>query len=176
MELVRIYIILIYADNLEVYTPIFLVGFSFIIIMLGGEGVLGKMVLLGFWPGYVVYVSWISGMLQGIKLIESVKKVVVLLTVSTLVVSFNALLLIVILGFSIRGLIGVTTLGIYVRFSILSGLIILLFIYTSFRILINVNYKILIIGILPLPVFFVKVFGFWRLYIVLLMGIMVFLE
>lgn len=57
IELLGIYIMLTYSDNMEVYTPIFLVGFSFIMIILGSEGTLGKIVLLRLWPRYMVYMS-----------------------------------------------------------------------------------------------------------------------
>lgn len=176
IELVGIYVILMYSDNLEVYAPMFLVGFSFIMIMLGDEGTMGKMVLMRLWPRYVVYISWISGLLQGIKLMESVKKLVALVVVSFMLISFNSVLLLMILRFSARGVLGVVTLGIYISFSIVSGMILLLFLYVGLGIVININYKVLVIGVLPLPVFFIKTFGFWGIYIVILMGIIVFLE
>lgn len=93
-------------------------------------------------------------------MIESVKKLIVLMVISFVLISFNSLLLLVILRFSARGVLGVTTLGVYVGFSVVFGIIILLFLYVGLGIVVNINYKILVIGVLPMPVFFIKVFRF----------------
>jgi len=154
----------------------FLVRFSFVIIIVRSVRTIGKMVILGLWPGYMVYMSWISRIIQGIKLTESVKKGVVLVVVSFVIISFNSLLLVCMLAFSVRRSLSMVALRVYVGFAVLTRLMMVLFLYVLLRFLINWNFKIFVIGVLPLPMFFIKVFGFWGLYIVILIRFIILLE
>lgn len=124
----------------------------------------------------MVYMSWVSGLMQGIKIVESIKKLLVLSTISYLVVSFNSIILICVLSLNIRGVLSVTALGVYVGYAVFTRLMMMLIVYSILRLSINLTYKVLILGILPLPVFFIKVFRFWRLYVVIILSVIVLLE
>jgi len=170
------YVIFWYGNDSEVYLVLFRVGVSFLLIAVGDSGLLGILVVVLIWPGYMAYLSWMRGVLDRLKLMISVKKIVravLLLAVQFLV---SGVLYLAVLSGAVRGLLGVVSLSFYLYYLLIGGLWMMILGFYATNLYLNVSYKFIVMGVLPLPLFFLKVGGMFCLYGVMLISCLVLLE
>lgn len=164
-----------YSSDIDVYRVLVCVRLRVLRYLGGVNRTFAVMLYIILWPFILTYINWIDKMIPGIKLNESIKKAVVLVFV--LMICSVSLLWLYLFSLTIaKRFISVVPLRVYVFVSICSGLWIVLVIYVIIRLWINVNYKIILLGLLPIPVFFVKVCYNWILmYVVIIMSLMIIL-
>lgn len=114
--------------------------------------------------------------MDGLKIIVSLKKLVGLLLLVSLVFIVNGVLYILVLSGAVGGLIGVVSLSFYVYYLLIYGVWLMILFFYIVNLLINVNYKVIILGVLPLPLFFLKVGGIFCLYGVIMLSSIIFLR
>lgn len=116
------------------------------------------------------------GVIDGLKIITSFKKIMGLMLILSVGFIVNGLLYLVVLNGAVGGLIGVVSLSFYVYYLIAYGVWVLILIFYLINATINVNYKLIVIRVLPLPLFFLKVGRIFCLYGVMVLSAMVFLR
>jgi len=119
---------------------------------------------------------WIRGVIDGLKIIASLKKLVGILLLRCVGFLVNGLLYLVVLSGAVGRLIGVVSLSFYVYYLLVYRVWFIIVRFYMINMTINVNFKIIILGVLPLPIFFLKVGGIFCLYGVMVLSAMVFLR
>jgi len=160
MEVLGIYIVLMYASDMEVYGLLVIVGLGIVIVIGGLNGYGSVIILCLIWPFITVYVGWIGMMIGRLKINESLKKILVFRVAISMLIFNLSWLYIFALGYFV-GMVAVSPLRVYAFVMLTLGFAFVLVLYLIFGWFINLNYKILIIGLLPLPVFFVKMCGMY---------------
>lgn len=154
------YLVLAYASDMDAYRVIVAGGLG-LISMLGGYNGVGSVLLyLILWPLLTTYLLWIVKLLQTLKVNESLKKRVVLIFILTSISGFWWVMYV----FRVRilsGLSSIMRLGVYVFVMLAIRVCSLLAIYVVLGFFVNLNYKLMILGLLPIPVFFVKICRNW---------------
>lgn len=105
------------------------------------------------------YLKMLNGVMGGININESIKKLAVLVCVLLLGGAVLELGYIIAFLYFSGGVVRAVLLGVYVFVLMGVGMWIIIINYTALGGFISDNYKLLGIGILPLTVFFVKVCG-----------------
>lgn len=100
---------------------IFRVGISLVLVMVGETGIIGLVVIVLIWPGYLAYILWMGRVLDGLKLMTSLKKLVGLLLLVSLIFLVNRMLYMLVLSGAVGGLIGVVSLSFYVYYLLSYG-------------------------------------------------------
>jgi hypothetical protein len=113
--------------------------------------------------------DWLNTWIEGIKLGEVYKKVIVLVLLIAIVFVVIRICYVVILSLNIYGMISVVRLRVYIWFIIGFGFTLLMMSYLSGNFFIEINWKVLVIRVIPLPVFFIKVMGSWLLLYVIIL-------
>jgi len=103
-----------------------------------------------------------------LKIITSLKKILGLIMMMCVGFMVNRLLYFVVLSGAVGGLMGVVSLSFYVYYLLAIRVWYTVVGFYMINAIINVNFKVIILGVLPLPLFFLKVRGMFCLY-----GIMV---
>jgi len=124
----------------------------------------------------MVYILWMRGVLDGLKIMASFKKIAGLILILSLVSVVNGLLYMLVLSGAVGGVMGVVSLSFYVYYLMIFGVWTIIFCFYMVNMLINVNYKMIVLGVLPLPLFFLKVGGMFALYRVMMISVIVFLR
>lgn len=164
-----------YSSDIEVYGV--LVGVRLGIISIVGRlnGFCSVIVYMLIWPFIFTYMGWLDKIVSRLKINESVKKILVLVIVISFSVPLLVLLYLLGITYSFR-LISVVILRVYAFVIVVLRIWLTLMIYPTLSLLINLNYKLIILGLMPLPVFFVKVCGNWvLLYFIILLSLLIFL-
>lgn len=175
LEIIRIYIVINYSSDIDVYGVLVCVRLRVLRYLGGVNRTFAVMLYIILWPFILTYINWIDKIVPGIKLNESIKKAVVLIFV-LIICNVSLFWLYLFSLTTAKGFVSVVPLGVYVFVSICSRLWIVLIIYVMIRLWINVNYKIILLRLLPIPVFFVKVCYNWILmYIVMIMSLIMML-
>jgi len=103
--------------------------------------------------------EWISIWINRIKLRETFKKTMVILLMMRLILLSVTLAYVFVLAIRVYRISSVVALGVYGWLILGGGITILIIIYVTRNFMIELNWKMLVIGILPLPVFFIKIIG-----------------
>lgn len=168
------YIMLIYLNEIDRYSTIVLIGVGMCMIIGSGNRWVSLMILVMIWPIFYRYMEWVSMWITGAKIREFYKKMVVILLVMSLVVISVELMYVMVLSIRVYGVRGVIALGVYGWVMLGAGITLLMLIYLVGNVLIELNWKLLIAGVLPLPAFFIKIIRRWMLiYVVIYFGILV---
>lgn len=170
------YVIFWYGNDSEVYILIFGVGVSLVLIIVGESRFLRLVVMTLIWPGYVVYLLWMRRVLDRLKIIASFKKVLGLILIICVRFIVNGLIYMIVLSGAVGGLIGVVSLSFYVYYLVAYGIWILILRFYVINLTVNVNFKIVVLGVLPLPLFFLKIRRIFCLYGVMVISAMIFLR
>jgi len=174
MEILTIYIILMYLNEMDGYSVMVIIGIGMCLIMGSSNGWVGLLMLVIIWPIFSGYIEWISIWINRVKLRETFKKMMVILLMIRLILLSVNLAYVFVLTIGVYRISSVVALRVY-GWLILGGRItILIIIYVIRNFMIELNWKILVIGILPLPVFFMKIIRRWLvLYVVMYYRILV---
>jgi len=175
LEIMGMYIVINYSSDMDVYGVFVCVGLGVLRYLGGVNGTFAVMLYIILWPFILTYIRWMEKMVSRIKLNESIKKMIVLCFVLTVCgVSFIWLYLFTLTA--TKGFLSVVPLRVYVFVILCSGLWIFLIVYVVMRLWLNINYKIILLRLLPIPVFFVKICNNWILmYVVIIMSLMIML-
>jgi len=109
------------------------------------------------WPMFSGYIEWISIWISRVKLRETFKKAMVVLLMIGLILLSVALAYVFVLAIRVYGISSVVALSVYGWLILGNGITILIIIYVIRNIMIELNWKLLVMGVLPLPVFFIKI-------------------
>jgi len=168
------YIMLMYLNEMDRYSVIVIVGIGICLIMGGRNGWVSLLMIVIIWPMFHGYIEWISMWISGVKLRETYKKLMVIVLMISLILITVGVLYFVLLSVGVYGMSSVIALGVYLWVMLRCGMVILMGSYLIGNMLIELNWKILVVGVLPLPVFFIKLIGRWMiLYVVMYYGILV---
>merc|ERR1712038_1074764 len=149
---------------------------SLVLIMVRETGCIGLIVITLMWPRYLTYLLWIGGVLDGLKIMTSLKKVLRLWLIACTSFVVNGLLYFVVLSGAVRGLMGVVSLSFYVYYLMVSRVWMLIVGFYVINLTVNVNFKFIVLGVLPVPLFFLKVGGMFSLYRVITLSALVFMR
>jgi hypothetical protein len=108
--------------------------------------------------------------MDGLKIITSVKKIMGLSMVMCVGFIVNGLLYFVVLSGAVGRLIRVVSLSFYVYYLLAFRVWYVIISFYMINTVINVSFKMIILGILPLPLFFLKVRGIFCLYGVMVLS------
>jgi len=103
--------------------------------------------------------EWISIWINRVKLRETFKKAMVILLMIRLILLSVALAYVFVLAIRVYRISSVVALRVYGWLMLGGGITILITIYVIRNFMIELNWKVLVIRILPLPVFFMKIIG-----------------
>jgi len=170
------YVIYFYGNDSEVYILIFGVGISLVLLIIGETGLLGLMAMVLIWPIYISYVVWMGGVMDGLKIMASIKKALGLFLIICVSFFVNGLLYFVVLSGAVGRLIGVVSLSFYVYYLLIARIWCVIVGFYIVNITININFKLIILRVLPLPLFFLKVGGIFCMYGIMVLSAMIFLE
>lgn len=174
IEIMTMYIMLIYLNEMDRYSTMVLIGVGMCMIIRSGNRWVSLMMLVMIWPMFYRYMEWVSMWITRAKIREFYKKMVVILLVISLVVISVELMYMVVLSVGVYGIGGVIALGVYGWIILGVRMTLLILTYLTGNILIELNWKLLIVRVLPLPAFFIKIIGRWMLiYAVIYLGILV---
>lgn len=174
IEVLTMYIMLIYLNEMDRYSTIVLIGVGMCIIIRSGNGWVSLIMLVMIWPMFYRYMEWISIWISGIKIGEFYKKMVVILVVMSLVLISIEIIYLVVINIGVYRISSVVALGVYGWLMLGVRITFLILVYLVGNVIIELNWKILVMRVLPLPVFFMKVIGRWiLLYAVIYFGILV---
>jgi len=168
MEILTIYIILIYLNEMDGYSVMVMIGIGMCLIMGSSNRWVGLLILVMIWPIFSGYMEWISIWINRVKIRETFKKIMVILLIIRLVLLSVALAYVFVLAIGVYGISSVIALRVYRWLILGGGITILIIIYVVGNFMIELNWKMLVIGILPLPVFFIKIIGRWLLLYVVM--------
>lgn len=175
LEVIGIYIVISYASDIDAYGVLVCLGIRMLSVLGSANRFCSIMLYILMWPFMLTYVMWMEKIMPRLKLNESFKKLLILCVCS--IIATISLMWLYVFGLlrSYR-LISVVPLGVYVFLVLMMGIWFLLIIYVIFGVFINVNYRFMLLGLLPLPTFFVKLCGNWvLLYVIIIMGIILLL-
>jgi hypothetical protein len=110
-----------------------------------------------------------------LKIMTTVKKILSLFLIVCTGLVLNGVLYGFVLSGAIGGLIGVVSLSFYVYYLLVAGTWCALFGFYMINTMINVSFKVIVIGVLPLPFLFLKVGGMFCLYGVMVLSAMILL-
>jgi len=168
MEILTIYIILMYLNEMDRYSIMVMIGIGMCLIIGSGNGWVGLLILVIIWPMFSRYIEWVSIWINGVKIGETFKKAMVVLLIIGLVLLSVILAYVFVLAVGVYRMPSVIALGVYGWLMLGGGITILIIIYVLRNFMIELNWKVLVIRILPLPVFFIKIIGRWLvLYVVM---------
>lgn len=174
IEILTMYIILMYLNEIDGYAVMVLIGVRICIIIRSANGWISLMMLVIIWPIFYGYIEWISIWIAGVKIGEFHKKIVVIIMVMSLVIISVELLYVIVLSIGVYRISSVIALRVYGWLILGVGMTLLLLVYLLGNTMIELNWKVLVMGVLPLPVFFIKVIMGWMLlYVVIYFGILV---
>jgi len=168
IEILTMYIILIYLNEIDGYSIIVMIGIGICLIIGSSNGWVGLLILVIMWPMFSGYMEWVSIWISGVKIGETFKKVIVIVLIMRLVFLSVMLAYVCVMVIRVYGMSSVIALGVYRWLMLRGGMTILIILYVVRNFIIELNWKILVIGVLPLPVFFIKVIRGWIvLYVVI---------
>jgi len=110
------------------------------------------------------------GVIERLKIMSSFKKILGLFIIVSVRFFVNGLLYFLVLSRVVRGLMGVVSLSFYVYYLLVHRVWVIVIFFYMINLRINVNFKIIILGVLPLPLFFLKVRGIFCLYGVMVLS------
>lgn len=113
--------------------------------------------------------------MDGLKIITSLKKVLGLLLIVCVSFIVNGLLYFVVLSGAVMGLMSVVSLSFYVYYLVASRVWVLIVGFYAVNMAVNVSFKFIVLGVLPIPLFFLKIRGMFSLYGVMVLSAMVFM-
>jgi len=114
--------------------------------------------------------------MEGLKIITSFKKILGLGLIISVRFFVNGMLYFLVLSGVVRGLIGVVSLSFYVYYLTAHRVWMIVVFFYMVNLRVNVNFKIIILGVLPLPLFFLKVRGMFCLYGVIVLSVIIFMR
>jgi len=168
MEILTMYIMLIYLNEMDRYSVMVIIGIGMCLIMGSSNGWVGLLILVIIWPIFSGYIEWISIWISRVKLGETFKKTMVILLIIRLILLSVTLAYVFVLAIRVYRMSSVVALRVYGWLMLGGGITILIIIYVVRNFMIELNWKVLVIRILPLPVFFIKIIGRWLvLYVVM---------
>lgn len=174
MEILTIYIMLMYLNEMDRYSIIVMIGIGICLVIGSGNGWVSILMIVMIWPLFLGYMEWISMWISGVKIGETWKKFIVLILVMRLTMISVSVLYVFVIGTHAYGIVSVVALRVYSWIILGVGIVLLLTVYVFGGVIIELNWKILVMGVLPLPVFFMKVMWSWIvLYVVIYYGILV---
>lgn len=163
----------IYLSDIDGYSVMVIVGIGILMIIGGANGWVSVLIMIMIWPMFAGYMEWMSIWMAGLKLGESYKKVILLLLLisfSIMVVGLSYVFVIVMAPYRV---LGVISLGVYVWIMVGCGMAIMILSYAFFNLTIEVNWKILVLRLIPLPALFLKQIGVWVvIYVVMYYGML----
>lgn len=147
-----------YSSDIEVYRVMVGVGLGLVSMLRTINGIRSIVLYMVLWPMILVYLRWATKILSAFKLNEGMKKGFVLIfLMCTMIFRWH---LLYVMGVAIvSGLLSLVGLGVYVYVIISTRLSVVLLGYFINLSFVNIGYKVLVLRLLPLPVFFVKVCG-----------------
>lgn len=164
---------LMYLSEMDGYSVMVIIGIGICLMIRSRNGWVSVLMMVIIWPLFFGYMEWISIWINGVKIGETWKKSIVLLLVIRFVVISVRILYVVVIGIYAYGIVSVVALGVYSWVILGVRITSLLITYVLRRLMIELNWKILVIGVLPLPVFFMKIMWSWMiLYVVIYYGIL----
>lgn len=120
------------------------------------NGVGSILLYIVIWPMVLVYIRWVTKIVPAFKANEGFKKGAVLCFL--LICMFSGWHMLYVIGVGIvNGLLRIIGLGVYVYVMLSLGVYYILVMYVVSLNAVNFRYKALVMGLLPLPVFFIKV-------------------
>lgn len=163
-----------YLNEMDRYSTIVLIGVGMCMIIRSGNRWVSLMILVMIWPMFYRYMEWVSMWITRVKVREFYKKMVVILLVISLVIISMELMYVVVLNVGVYGVAGVIALGVYGWIMLGVRITLLILTYLIGNALIEFNWKLLIVRVLPLPAFFIKIMRGWMLiYVVMYFGVLV---
>lgn len=117
-----------------------------------------------------------GGVIDRLKIITSLKKILRLLLVICVGFFVNGLLYSVVLSGAVGRLIGVISLSFYVYYLLIAGIWCILVGFYIINVTVNINFKLIVLRILPLPLFFLKVRRMFCIYGVIVLSAIVLLR
>lgn len=147
----------------DVYIVNLVIRLGLVLYMVNVKGWLSLFLLMIMIPLMRGYMRILTGMMRGIHINESLKKLMVLLTVTILRGLVVEIGYVTAFMYFFRGVTGTVVLGVYVFLMLRSGMWLLLWSYVILGNFIRDNYKLLGVRVLPFVVFFVKICGSYTL-------------
>jgi hypothetical protein len=170
------YIVVMYSSDMDVYTVLVCIGVGILSIIGRVSGICSVICYMLLWPFIRVYVSWMEKIISAVKLNESIKKLFVLFLVMSNSILVGLFSLYIFGMLHSLGFISFVVVGVYVFVMISIGIWVVLLSYVILSLFVNINYKYIILGVMPLPSFFAKVCANWvLLYVVMLLSLLTFL-
>jgi hypothetical protein len=117
-----------------------------------------------------------GGIMDRLKIMASLKKILRLLLIICVGFFVNGLLYFVVLSGAVGGLIGVVSLSFYVYYLLVARVWCVIIGFYIINVTININFKLIVLRVLPLPLFFLKVGGMFCMYGVMVLSAMIFLR
>jgi hypothetical protein len=175
IELVSLYIVYYYSNDIEVYILVFRVGMSFLMISVGDRRICGILVMLIIWPILGVYVTLQGRLIEGLK-INRIKLMVSILVVMRMSAGVISLMYLTLLGLARPGLIRTLLCSFYACYMMINGVPVLMSVFGLVYSFINCSYKYIAIGLLPLPIFYLKTGRILILYVGSVISMFVFIR
>lgn len=174
IEVLTMYIMLMYLNEMDRYSVIVIIGIGICLLMGSRNGWVSLIIMVIMWPMFVRYIEWIVIWVSGLKIGETWKKIIVIVLIISLILINVGLLYVVVLSIGVYGISSVVALRVYGWLILGGGMIMLIIMYLSRNVVIELNWKILVMGVLPLPAFFIKIIRSWMvLYVVMYYRILV---
>jgi len=174
MEVVTIYIIFIYLSEMDRYSVIVMIGVGICIIIGSGNRWVSLLILVILWPMFYGYIEWVAIWISGVKLRETYKKLLTLMMVMRLIFISVRVRYVVVLSLGVYRVSSAIALRVYSWIMIRGGITMLILSYVVGNSMIELNWKMLVVRVLPLPAFFMKVMRSWLiLYVVIYFGMCV---
>jgi hypothetical protein len=128
------------------------------------------------WPFLSVYMGFVGTIINGLKIHMTIKKMLRFLFLVGMSLPFNRYLAVIILSYGASRITGVVACSFYGYFALMCGFSVYRTISFLTYIILNTSYRVVAIGILPLPVFILKTVGLIPLYIVMMISLFIFVE
>lgn len=164
-----------YARDMEVYGVIVAVRLRLVSMIGQMNGVRSVLLYMVIWPLALTYIGWVAKMVPALKVNEGTKKGLILrLLIVVIRVGWH---LFYIFGVAVLSrILSVVRLGVYIYVMLSVRVMLMLILYMLNINFVNMNYKLILLRLLPLPIFFVKMCGrLVILYYIILFGYINFL-
>lgn len=108
------YVLIMYCNEMERYIVTFIVGIGLVLIVGNVSGDISIIALCMIWPIYQLYIVIIGSIYTGVKVLETVKKCMVLMMLGIVTIYLNSVLYICVVSGVVGGFLRVIALGVYV--------------------------------------------------------------
>jgi len=147
----------------DVYMVNMIIGIGIVLYVINLKRWLSLLLMIIIIPLMGGYMRMLNGIMGRIRLNESCKKMIVLILVMVLGGVVMEFAYVSVFIYFVGGVLRTVILGVYVFMLMTVCIWVALFTYLLLGLIIQDNYKILGIGVLPLVIFFVKICGSWLL-------------